>query len=428
TCFSVFIFIFGRYFFFYEKKPPVFFFFFFLKKKRVIATPGRLCYLIKETHYSLKAVEVVVFDEADRLFEMGFALQLRAILNQMPKKKQVLLYSATMPQSLLEFTRASLSNPVVIRLDTDMKLSPHLQMAYVFTRSDVEKMSALVFLITKVLKWSPSSSSSSSSSSKSRQHYKSFDDSEKESMRKKSGIIFTATRYHCEMVQYLLQTMNDIPCHCVYGTMEQCYRKENIEDFRAKKVPWLVVTDVAARGIDIPMLDYVINYHMPSEAKLFIHRVGRVARAGQTGEAWSLVSTEELPYLTDVCRLLQQDLPLKSEFAAAAAAAAALNQSNADNSSAGKPTDDHDDNDNDNDGDGEDYYDDGDDDIFKDYSMRQPEDEDAPMRTRRNTYHNDDDDDNDDNRNKRPNIGSGLFIQQTEDVEEMDSDDNNFRL
>ncbi|KAI2664173.1 ATP-dependent RNA helicase DDX54 [Labeo rohita] len=200
----------------------------------IIGTPGRLMHVIKEMNLKLRAVEYVVFDEADRLFEMGFAEQLQEIIRRLPDTRQTLLFSATLPKMIVEFARAGLTEPVLIRLDVDTKLSDQLK----------------------------------------------------------------------------LLTVEGVECAYIYSALDQTARKINIGRFVHRKAMVLLVTDVAARGIDIPLLDNVINYNFPSKGKLFLHRVGRVARAGRGGTAFSLVCPDEVPYLYDLHLFLGRPIQL----------------------------------------------------------------------------------------------------------------------
>eukprot|EP00897_Mesotaenium_endlicherianum_P004232 jgi/Mesen1/3837/ME000207S02850 len=235
----------------------------------LVTTPGRLMHHLSEVEgMSLRSVEYVVFDEADRLFEMGFAEQLRQILQHMSDSRQTLLFSATLPKLLAEFARAGLKDPQLIRLDTDTKISPDLQMAFFTMRQD-EKPAALLHLLREVI---PADQQS---------------------------IIFVSTKHHVEYINELLKAEGINPS-VVYGAMDQAARKIHIAKFRARKTFLLVVTDVAARGIDIPLLNNVINYDFPPKPKLFVHRVGRAARAGRVGTAYSLLTTDELPFLLDL--------------------------------------------------------------------------------------------------------------------------------
>ena len=238
----------------------------------IVATPGRLAHHLNElSEFSLGMVECVVFDEADRLFEMGFAEQLNDILSGIPEGRQMLLFSATLPKALVEFARAGLREPKLIRLDTDTKVSENLRLAFFIVRKN-EKAAALLSLLKHVI---PAG---------------------------QPTIVFAATRHHVEFIVQLLRKANIKAVH-IYGAMDSMHRKENLERFRTHKktgINIMVVTDVAARGIDIPLLDNTINYDFPGKPKIFIHRVGRVARQGRVGTAFSLVSNDELAYMVDL--------------------------------------------------------------------------------------------------------------------------------
>lgn len=235
----------------------------------IIATPGRLMHLLQEVStFNLKSVQYLVFDEADRLFEMGFAEQLNEIVRGCPPTRQTLLFSATMPKMLIQFTRAGLKDPQLVRLDAESKLSDELRLAFFTVRSN-EKISALLYLVRRII---PSD---------------------------QQTIIFTATRHHSEFVHRLLNKIG-VRSTLVYGTMDQEVRSSNLKLFRNNVVKYLVVTDLAARGIDVPLLNNVINFHFPPTPKLFIHRCGRAARQGRIGYAFSLVDPEELAYAMDV--------------------------------------------------------------------------------------------------------------------------------
>ncbi|GAB4823750.1 hypothetical protein N2152v2_010796 [Parachlorella kessleri] len=259
----------------------------------LVATPGRLVHQLSEVEgLSLRGTEYVVFDEADRLFEMGFAEQLKQILGQLPSSRQTLLFSATMPKALAEFARAGLRDPELVRLDADTRISPDLSLAFFTVRHD-DKPAALLYLARELI---PAG---------------------------QPTIVFVSTRHHVDFLHALLARAG-IQAACVYGTMDQAARKINVAKFRANKVQFLIVTDVAARGIDIPLLDNVVNYDFPPKPKLFVHRAGRAARAGRTGTAYSLLTREELPYLLDLHLFLSRPLapaPVQSVQAAAQAAA-----------------------------------------------------------------------------------------------------------
>uniref|UniRef100_A0A8C3PW98 ATP-dependent RNA helicase DDX54 n=1 Tax=Chrysolophus pictus TaxID=9089 RepID=A0A8C3PW98_CHRPC len=244
----------------------------------IIATPGRLVHVAVEMNLKLQSVEYVVFDEADRLFEMGFAEQLQEILARLPGSHQTVLFSATLPKLLVEFARAGLTEPMLIRLDVESKLSEQLKLAFFHVRGD-DKPAVLLHLLRSVVK------------------------------PQDQTVVFVATKHHTEYLKELL-TSQGICCTHIYSSLDQTARKINIAKFTHGKCQVLLVTDVAARGLDIPMLDNVINYSFPAKSKLFLHRVGRVARAGRSGTAYSLVAPDEMPYIFDLHLFLGRPLIL----------------------------------------------------------------------------------------------------------------------
>ncbi|KAL0965470.1 hypothetical protein UPYG_G00281710 [Umbra pygmaea] len=244
----------------------------------IIGTPGRLMHVVMDMNLKLQSVEYVVFDEADRLFEMGFADQLQEIIRRLPDNRQTLLFSATLPKLLVEFARAGLTEPVLIRLDVDSKLSNLLKLSFFHLRMD-DKSAMLLHLLRNVVK------------------------------PQEQTVVFVATKHHVEYLKELLIS-EGVDCAFIYSALDQTARKINIGKFVHRKAMVLIVTDVAARGIDIPLLDNVINYNFPSKPKLFLHRVGRVARAGRGGAAYSLVCTDEIPFLYDLHLFLGRPLQL----------------------------------------------------------------------------------------------------------------------
>jgi superfamily II DNA/RNA helicase len=243
----------------------------------IIATPGRLMHHLSEiSTFTLKGCKYLVFDEADRLFEMGFADQLNAIVKECSGDRQTLLFSATMPRQLLQFTRAGLREPQLIRLESESKTSDELRMAFFTVRSN-EKVASLLYLVRSIIP--------------------------KEHMT----IVFTATRHHSEYIHHLFQKIG-VTSTVVYGSMDQDLRTSNLKDFRNGKISYLIVTDLAARGIDVPLLNNVINLHFPPSPKLFVHRCGRAARQGRIGYAFSLIEPEEMGYMVDVHTFLGKDV------------------------------------------------------------------------------------------------------------------------
>lgn len=271
----------------------------------IIATPGRLLHLIVEMNLDIKTVEYVVFDEADRLFEMGFAVQLHEILSRLPQSRQTLLFSATLPKLLVDFAKAGLQDPTLVRLDVDTKISKDLEMAF-FNIKQQEKEAALLYILRNVIKLSKTTPYSADSNAE--------QDKKKKKFKKPVNmgdlhqtIVFASTKHHVEYLANLLMLVG-YQVSYVYGTLDQTARHIQINNFRNGVSNIMVVTDVAARGIDIPILENVINYDFVDSSKVFIHRVGRAARAGRRGWAYSLITPEELPYLMDLQLFLSRKL------------------------------------------------------------------------------------------------------------------------
>ncbi|XP_071451476.1 ATP-dependent RNA helicase DDX54 [Hetaerina americana] len=244
----------------------------------IVATPGRFLHICVEMDLKLDAMEYVVFDEADRLFEMGFGEQLHETLARLPDSRQTLLFSATLPKMLVEFARAGLSDPVLLRLDVDSKIPETLKLGFISCCSE-EKPAALLSLLRHIMP------------------------------EKSQTAVFVPTKHHVDYI-YMLLCKAGFNTTYIYSDLDPSARKINAAKFVTGKCQVLVVTDVAARGVDIPCLDIVVNYNFPPKPKLFVHRVGRCARAGRCGVAYSLVTGEERPYLLDLHLFLGRPLIL----------------------------------------------------------------------------------------------------------------------
>ncbi|KAI0329738.1 DEAD-domain-containing protein [Cubamyces sp. BRFM 1775] len=278
----------------------------------IIATPGRLLHLIVEMNLDLKSVQYVVFDEADRLFEMGFQTALTEILHRLPPTRQTLLFSATLPKSLVEFAKAGLQNPKLVRLDAEQKISSDLRMAF-FSVKQTEKDACLLVLLRDVIGvpfGSPSPENDEGNAGDKKGKGKAKVKYSEHAIAPHQTLIFAATKHHVEYLTTLLTTAGYSVSH-IYGSLDQAARTQQMDQFRRGRTNILVVTDVAARGIDIPILENVVNYDFPQGARVFVHRVGRTARAGRQGWAWSFVTAAELPYLLDLQLFLGR--PVKSE-------------------------------------------------------------------------------------------------------------------
>jgi len=239
----------------------------------IIATPGRFLHLQVEMNLDLSSIKYLVFDEADRLFEQGFAVQLTEILHKLPASRQTLLFSATLPKTLVEFAKAGLQEPSLVRLDAESKISPDLESAFLTMKSS-DKEGALLHILQDVIKipleqelQTKSLSEAVANPKKRKRSQSTTNNANTDTPTQHSTIIFAATKHHVEYLSTLLRAANFAVSY-VYGTLDQTARRQQVDSFRAGTTNILVVTDVAARGIDIPLLANVINYDFPSQPKI----------------------------------------------------------------------------------------------------------------------------------------------------------------
>ena len=250
----------------------------------IIATPGRLVHHLEQGGgFSLLKVEMLILDEADRLFELGFADQVQSILKSCPQNRQALLFSATLPSQLVQFAKMGLTNPEFIRLDSECTLSDQLKIQMAFTRNE-SKPAALIAVI-RALRSSVSDPDSIGKT-----------------------IVFVATRHHVDYIGQLMSKCSMGSITTIYGSMEQQVRSNSLSKFRSGLAKILIVTDVAARGLDIPDVDNVIHYDFPCSPKLFIHRSGRTARNGKSGRCIGIVTQADMPYVFDLMMFIGAEL------------------------------------------------------------------------------------------------------------------------
>ncbi len=243
----------------------------------VVATPGRLLDLCDQGLCNLEAVEMLVLDEADRMLDMGFISDIRKIVKLLPKKRQNLLFSATFSKEIRVLTKEFLNDPVSVEVDNKTTAAQTVkQRAY---RCDgAEKPNLAVTLIAKG-KW-------------------------------KQVLVFTRTKHGADRLTKHLNA-SVIESAAIHGGKSQNARVRALDDFKAGRIRVLVATDIAARGIDINQLPHVMNYELPNVPEDYIHRIGRTGRAGQEGEAVSLVSNEERAFFTDIQQLIGQSIELE---------------------------------------------------------------------------------------------------------------------
>ena len=240
----------------------------------LIATPGRLLDLCNQRHVRLENVSILVLDEADRMLDMGFIRDVRKIVGQCRKERQTLLFSATMPPSISKLAHDILVNPVRVDVSPAEVTVDRVEQRVYFVGAQ-EKRTLLASLVK-----GPTVG---------------------------QAVIFTRTKRGADRVcRHLVQ--EGLAAVALHGNKAQNARVRALDGFRSGRVRVLVATDIAARGIDVPGISHVINYELPNEPESYVHRIGRTARAGAQGMAWSLCDHTERPYLKAIERLMQSSV------------------------------------------------------------------------------------------------------------------------
>ena len=245
----------------------------------LIATPGRLLDLMNQGFVRIDKVEIFVLDEADRMLDMGFIHDVKKVVAKLPAKKQTLFFSATMPHEISALANSLLHNPVKVAVTP--------------VSSTVDVIDQSVYFVSKTNK-------------RALLHHLLSDKSIK------SVLVFTRTKHGADKVcKDLVRT--GIKASAIHGNKSQNNRQTALSSFKAGETRVLVATDIAARGIDIDELAYVINYELPNIPETYVHRIGRTGRAGSTGVAIAFCEEEERPYLRDIQRLIGKTIPVKTD-------------------------------------------------------------------------------------------------------------------
>ena len=240
----------------------------------LIATPGRLLDLAGEGHLRLHRATHVVLDEADRMFDMGFIRDVRKIVEMLPKERQTLLFSATMPPEIRSLANAILKNPARVEIAPKQVTVDRVEQRVYFVEQGDKRA-----LLTKLLA--------------------------DETLSR--VIIFTRTKHRANRVADHLDRAG-VSSTAIHGNKSQNARQRALEDFRDGKARVLVATDIAARGIDVDGVTHVINFELPNEPESYVHRIGRTARAGSAGIALSFCGRDERAFLRDIERLTRKPL------------------------------------------------------------------------------------------------------------------------
>jgi ATP-dependent RNA helicase RhlE len=245
----------------------------------VVATPGRLLDLMNQGFVSLKDVEIFVLDEADRMLDMGFLTDVKKIISHLPHKRQSLFFSATMPPEIVKLSHTILHDPVKITVTPNEPTVDAIKQ-YVFFVDKSKKRDLLLYVL---------------------------DDEDV-----KTALVFTRTKHGADIVVRLLG-QNNISAEAIHGNKSQNVRQRALNNFKSQRTRVLVATDIAARGIDVDDLEFVINYEIPNIPETYVHRIGRTGRAGAKGVALSFCDGGELPLLNDIEKLIGKEIPAFSD-------------------------------------------------------------------------------------------------------------------
>ena len=242
----------------------------------LIACPGRLNDLIGQRLIDLSGIEIFVLDEADRMLDMGFIHDVKKVIAKLPRRRQTLLFSATMPKEIEELADSLLHDPAVVKVDPVSSTVDRIDQKLYFVEKK-QKIELLAYLL--------------------------------QDKNIVNALVFSRTKHGADRIARLLNKAG-ITAAAIHGNKSQTARVNALEGFKAGKTRVLVATDIAARGIDISELSHVFNYDLPEVPETYVHRIGRTARAGADGVAISFCSTEEREYLAGIEKLNRKKIPV----------------------------------------------------------------------------------------------------------------------
>ena len=242
----------------------------------LVATPGRLLDLMGQGYISLKDISYFILDEADRMLDMGFINDIKKVLEKLPKERQSLFFSATMPKNIIDLSNKILKSPQKIVAHQNSTTAETIQQYIYYTNKSTKK--DLLFHILK-------------------------------NKDIKQILIFSRTKHGADRIVRTLKKQN-INSAAIHGDKSQSQRQRTLKEFKENKLRVLVATDIAARGIDIDQLNYVLNYDIPNEAETYVHRIGRCGRAGNKGISISICEPEENTYVKDIEKLISKKIDI----------------------------------------------------------------------------------------------------------------------
>ena len=242
----------------------------------LVATPGRLLDLMGQGYISLKDISYFVLDEADRMLDMGFINDIKKVLEKLPKERQSLFFSATMPKNIIDLSNKILKSPQKIVAHQNSTTAETIQQYIYYTNKSTKKDLLFHILRNKDIK---------------------------------QILIFSRTKHGADRIVRTLKKQN-INSAAIHGDKSQSQRQRTLKEFKENKLRVLVATDIAARGIDIDQLNYVLNYDIPNEAETYVHRIGRCGRAGNKGISISICEPEENTYVKDIEKLISKKIDI----------------------------------------------------------------------------------------------------------------------
>ncbi|MEA5256362.1 DEAD/DEAH box helicase [Arcicella aquatica] len=247
----------------------------------LVATPGRLLDLINQRFITLKDIQVFILDEADRMLDMGFVHDIKKILTFLPAKRQSLFFSATMPPEIQKLADNILYKPVKVEVTPVSSTADTIKQAVYFVEKDQKNALLMDILKDKSIE---------------------------------TVLVFTRTKHGADKVVKVL-AKHEIKAEAIHGNKAQNARQRALENFKNKTTRVLVATDIAARGIDVDNLAYVINFDIPNIPETYVHRIGRTGRAGANGTAYSFCDSEEKTFLRDIQKLIAKNIPVIEDHA-----------------------------------------------------------------------------------------------------------------
>lgn len=245
----------------------------------LVATPGRLLDLMNQGYISLKDIEIFVLDEADRMLDMGFIHDVKKLLAALPAKRQSLFFSATIPPEIIKLAATILHNPSKVMVTPSATTVDTVEQ-YIYFVDKGNKNALLVDVL--------------------------------QDSKIRTALVFTRTKHGADKVVKVL-LRNNIKAEAIHGNKSQNARQKALSNFKDKSTRVLVATDIAARGIDVDDMEFVINFEIPNIPETYVHRIGRTARAGANGTAYSFCDAEEKAYLKDIEKLISVRIPVRDD-------------------------------------------------------------------------------------------------------------------